>query len=74
MCDSKVNKNSIVTPCQKKKKLFLHSKGQTLSLIASSLSELSEFNERCKRLNTHCEDFIRYQNDLAKTYIQIKEL
>lgn len=51
---------------------FLHNKAETLSVDASP-DELSEFRVRCEKLSGHYESFERYQSDIAKLYIQLKE-
>lgn len=51
---------------------YLHTKAGTLT-IDDSPETLSEFRVRCERLNAHYDSFERYQSDIAKLYVQLKE-
>ncbi|XP_054287839.1 uncharacterized protein LOC129003567 [Macrosteles quadrilineatus] len=51
---------------------FLHNQAETLSIEASPI-ELSEFKVRCDRLPAHYESFERYQSDIVKGYVQLKD-
>lgn len=51
----------------------LYKKAQTLSIDASP-DDVSEFKVRCEKLVAHYEGCERYQADLAKLYVQLKEV
>lgn len=53
---------------------LLYNKSQSLSVIEHSSEDMSEFKVRFERLQAHYEGFLRYQNDIAKSFIQLKEV
>ncbi|XP_054276868.1 uncharacterized protein LOC128995865 [Macrosteles quadrilineatus] len=51
---------------------YLYSKANALTINAEP-DDMSEFKVRCERLQAHHDSFERYQTDIAKSYVQLKE-